>query len=142
MCETDGLYESIDFRDWTHANAVVYDEQRDAIIISSRHTDQVLALDQLDDTGAQASVRWILGTQGTIPVDGELPYHQHAVELQDDGSIMLYDNGNLRPGTELDSVENPPYSRAVLYSVDDSSADPADWSATQVWEHRIDGNEL
>ncbi|MBG7605545.1 MAG: aryl-sulfate sulfotransferase [Actinobacteria bacterium] len=145
MCDPDGLYESIDFRDWTHANAVIYDEQRDAIIISSRHTDQVIALDHLDDTGAQASVRWILGTQGTIPVDGDLPYHQHAVELQGDGSIMLYDNGNLRPGTELDSAENPPYSRAVLYSIEDSSADPADWSATQVWEHRIDdidGNEL
>ena len=138
MCATEGLFESTDFRDWTHANAVIYDEQRDVIIVSSRHTDQVIALDHLDETGAQDSVKWILGAQGTIPLDGEPPYHQHAVELQVDGSIMLYDNGNLRPGTEVGSVANPPYSRAVLYSIDDSANDPSDWSATQVWEHRID----
>jgi hypothetical protein len=34
-------------------------------------------------------------------------------------------------------VENCPnaYSRAVIYDVDDSSDDPADWSATQRWEN-------
>ncbi len=138
MCETEGLYESVDFRDWTHGNAVIYDEQRDVIIVSSRHTDQVIALDHLDETGPQASVRWILGAQGTLPLDGELPYHQHAVELQDDGSILLYDNGNLRPGTDAEDPDNPPYSRAVLYAIDDVADDPAEWTATQVWEHRMD----
>ncbi len=138
MCSTDRLFESTDFRDWTHANAVIYDEQRDAIIISSRHTDQVIALDHLDDLGPQTSVRWILGAQGTIPLDGDAPYHQHAVELQDDGSILLYDNGNFRPGTEVADPETPTYSRAVLYDVDDTDDDPAQWSATQVWEHRMD----
>ena len=138
MCSTDRLYESTDFRDWTHANAVIYDEQRDAIIISSRHTDQVIALDHLDDLGPQASVRWILGEQGTIPLDGDPPHHQHAVELQDDGSILLYDNGNFRPGTAVGDPDAPTYSRAVLYAVDDTADDPAQWSATQVWEHRMD----
>jgi len=138
MCSTDRLFESTDFRDWTHANAVIYDEQRDAIIISSRHTDQVIALDHLDDLGPQTSVRWILGAQGTIPLDGDAPHHQHAVELQDDGSILLYDNGNFRPGTEVADPETPAYSRAVLYEVDDTDDDPVQWSATQVWEHRMD----
>src|SRR6056297_2657727 len=138
MCNTDRLFESTDFRDWTHANAVIYDEQRDAIIISSRHTDQVIALDHLDDLGPQTSVRWILGAQGTIPLDGDAPYHQHAVELQDDGSILPYDNGNFRPGTEVADPETPAFSRAVLYEVDDTDDDPVQWSATQVWEHRMD----
>ena len=138
MCSTDGLFESVDFRDWTHANAVVYDEKRDAILISVRHTDQVIALDHLDETGPQSSVRWILGRQGTIPLDGDAPYHPHAVEVQDDGSILLYDNGNLRPGTSPDDPENPPYSRAVQYTIDDTADDPDDWTATQVWEHRVD----
>ena len=141
MCSTDRLYESEDFRDWTHANAVIYDEARDAIIISSRHTDQVIALDHLDDLGPQASVRWILGAQGTIPLDGDAPYHQHAVQLQDDGSILLYDNGNFRPGTEVGAADNPAYSRAVLYEIDDADDDPAQWSARQVWEHRMDDEQ-
>lgn len=140
MCSTDRPYESADFRDWTHANAVIYDEQRDAIIVSSRHTDQVIALDHLDDLGPQASVRWILGAQGTIPLDGDAPHHQHAVELQDDGSILLYDNGNFRPGTDVGDPDAPAYSRAVSYDVDDAADDPAQWSATQVWEHRMDDN--
>ncbi len=31
-----------------------------------------------------------------------------------------------------------PYSRAVRYVVDDSSPDPADWTARQTWEFRTD----
>lgn len=135
LCSTENLYESETFRDWTHANAVIYDPERDAIIVSSRHTDQILALDHLDAEGPQSSVRWIIGQAGTMPVAGDLMYHPHAVELQDDGSILLYDNGNLRPGTRLADGTAPGYSRAVLYRVDDRSDDPADWTATQVWQH-------
>ncbi len=117
---------------------MVYDPDRDAILISSRHTDQVIALDHLDETGPQSSVRWILGHNPTIPLDGEAPYHPHAVELQADGSILLYDNGNMRPGTEPGDPVNPPYSRAVHYAIDDTAADPSEWTATQLWEHRVD----
>jgi hypothetical protein len=70
---------------------------------------------------------------------GEPTYHQHAVEVLDDGNIVVYDNGNERPGTsDDDDASNPAYSRAVIYDVDDAAADPSEWSATQVWEHRID----
>jgi hypothetical protein len=85
-------------------------------------------------------VRWIFGENGTIPIVGDPPYYQHAVEVQDDGSILLYDNGNGRPGTTVGGAgepgSTPTYSRAVLYDVDDSSDDPADWVVTQRWEHR------
>ena len=61
----------------------------------------------------------------TSPVQGsgELQYYQHAVEVQDDGSILLYDNGNMRPGTNLNSpdITQHPYSRAVLFSLDDAT---------------------
>ena len=125
-------------RDWTHANAVVYDEERDAVIFSVRHTSQVIAMTRTDREGPQTEVRWILGEGATMPLDGDVPRYQHAVEVQDDGSILLYDNGNGREGTEPDDPTNPTYSRAVLYAIDDTSPDPADWSATQVWEHRAD----
>ena len=135
MCVEVGIFAEPDTRDWTHANSVVYDPERDAVIISSRHTDQIVAFDHLDEEGPQSDVRWILGAGSTIPLDGEPTYYQHAVEVNDDGSLVVYDNGNSRPTTSADDPENPPYSRAVIYDVDDSSDDPADWSATQRWEY-------
>ena len=142
ICNTTGRFESIDFRDWTHSNAVIYDEVRDAVIVSSRHTDQIIAFDHLDTTGPQASVRWILGKQGTIPLEGgELFYHPHAVELQSDGSILLYDNGNFRPGTDSDDSAIPNYSRAVVYGISDISSNSSEWKAAQLWEHRIDDSD-
>ena len=136
MCFTDGGLFATDInRDWTHANSVIYDETREAIVISARHTDQIIAMDRLAEEGPQTQLRWIIGEGGTIPLDGDLPYHQHAVELMDNGDYIFYDNGNARPGTDPDDPDNLPYSRAAVYSVDDSSDDPADWSARQVWEH-------
>jgi hypothetical protein len=74
-------------------------------------------------------------------LDGDLPYHQHAVEVLDDGGFVVFDNGNDRPGTSIDDPDNLPYSRAVIYDVDDSASDPAEWSASQRWEFRIDGDD-
>lgn len=106
------------------------------MIVSSRHTNQIVAFDHLEEDGPQTSVRWMLGAgDGALPLDGEPTYYQHAVEVNDDGSLIVYDNGNVRPGTSPDDPENPLYSRAVIYDVDDSSDDPAQWSASQRWEH-------
>lgn len=142
MCVTTGIFAGEELRDWNHANSVIYDPERDAIIISSRHTNQIVAFDHLDDEGPQSSVRWIIGAGATIPdggdalpLDGEPTYYQHAVEVNEDGSLIVYDNGNARPGTSLGDPDNPPYSRAVVYDVDDFSADRGEWSATQRWEH-------
>ncbi|MGA9277479.1 aryl-sulfate sulfotransferase [Ilumatobacter sp.] len=135
LCVDQGIFAGENTRDWTHANSVVYDPDRDAVIISSRHTDQIVAFDHLDEEGPQSQLRWILGAGATMPLDGEPTYYQHAVEVNEDGSLIVYDNGNHRPGTSEDDPDNPPYSRAVIYEVDDSSDDPDDWSARQVWEN-------
>lgn len=154
MCVSGGIFAGENTRDWNHANSVVYDPDRDAVIISSRHTNQIVAFDHLDDEGPQTSVRWILGAGATIadggvnlPLDGEPTYYQHAVEVNEDGSLIVYDNGNARPGTTPADPGLPPsacssvltcegaYSRAVIYDIDDSSDDPSEWSATQRWEH-------
>jgi hypothetical protein len=135
LCVPAGIFAEENTRDWNHANSVVYDPARDAVIVSSRHTNQIVAFDHLDDEGPQTEVRWILGEGATMPLDGEPTYYQHAVEVNPDGTIVVYDNGNVRPGTSPDDPANPQYSRAVIYDVDDSSDDPADWSASQMWEH-------
>ncbi len=137
MCSTTGNIATDTERDWTHGNAVVYDPDRDAVIISARHTSQIIALDHGTETGPQKELRWILGTDGTIPLNGDVPRYQHAVETDGDNSIIFYDNGNGRVGTEP-GTDNPPYSRAVTYEVDDSDPDPGKWSATQTWQFRMD----
>ncbi|HUS43564.1 MAG TPA: aryl-sulfate sulfotransferase [Ilumatobacteraceae bacterium] len=138
MCEDDSLFAEPEHRDWTHANSAMYDPERDAVLISSRHTDQIIAFDHLDTEGPQAQLRWILGAGATIDIDGDLPYHQHAVEVLPDGALVVFDNGNGRPGTDPDDPQNLPYSRAVVYDVDDSSSDPSEWSASQRWEYRAE----
>jgi len=61
--------------------------------------------------------------------------------VQNDGSILLYDNGNMRPGTDLNNpdVTKHPYSRAVLFGVDDANK-----TVTQKWEMRstVDDRQL
>jgi hypothetical protein len=139
------MYTSFgDVKDWTHANAVVLDEKRNALLISVRHLDAVLAIRYADDAdGKSGDLLWRLGPGGdfTLSGPGELQYHQHAVEVQDDGSILLYDNGNDRPATDANSpdVNQHPYSRAVVYTLDE-----ADKTVTQKWEMRsvIDGRPL
>jgi hypothetical protein len=138
LCQRQGIDVTELERDWTHANSLVFDPERRAIIVSVRHTDQLIALDFTDDLGPQTGVRWILGEAGTMPYKGESFHHTHGAMVDTDGSIVLYDNGNFRPGTVLADGDAAPYSRAVRIEVDDESDDPAQWSARQVWDHVLE----
>ncbi|MDW3217870.1 MAG: aryl-sulfate sulfotransferase [Acidimicrobiales bacterium] len=137
LCNVQGLSVTPTRRDWSHANAMWFDAERDAILVSSRHTDQIVALAMTDETGPQTGVRWILGNDATMPYDGESFHHTHGVKTVSNGDILFYDNGNFRPGTLSAGGTDPNYSRAVRVRVDDSSDDPSEWTATQVWDHRM-----
>ena len=125
--------------DWTHTNAVVYDPDRNALIVSVRHLDAVIAIRyEADADGPAGELLWELGPHGTFDyTDGSTPaYHQHAPEVEDDGTLLLFDNGNTRPGgTDTDGTE-PAYSRAVAYRLDTAAG-----TAEQVWEHRDTGDD-
>lgn len=136
------FYPVEDRRDWTHGNSVVLDEDRNALIVSLRHLSAVVAIRyQDDDDGPAGELIWELGPDGTLPLEGEPSYYQHAAEVLDGGEILVYDNGNSRPGAAVGGEGDPPYSRAVIYEVDDASDDEGEWSARQVWEHRLDHEE-
>ncbi len=125
-----------DVKDWTHANSAVLDEERNVILVSVRHLNAVLAIKYEDDAdGESGDLVWRLGPGGDFEVEGagELQYHQHAPEVQPDGSILLYDNGNDRPGTDPAAPDpaGRPYSRAVRYSLDEEAG-----KVTQEWEYR------
>jgi hypothetical protein len=125
-------------RDWAHANAVIHDPSDDSIIVSLRHQDAVIKFSR--QTG---QLIWILGTHnnwdqaqfGSFLLDpvGEpflFQYHQHAPEVTDDGTILIYDNGNYK-ATPFDPIlpatEN--FSRAVEFSINKDTK-----QVTQVWE--------
>jgi hypothetical protein len=119
-------------RDWTHGNAVVVDEEANRMLVSLRHLDAVVALRYHDDAeGPAGEVLWELGPEGTLELagEGDWAYHPHAPELQDDGTLLVYDNGNGRPGTGEGA--DPAYTRVVLYDIDEGAG-----TVTQVWEHR------
>jgi hypothetical protein len=119
-------------QDWTHANAIALDSEHNTLIVSLRHFDRVVGLRYHDDgDGKAGELLWSLGVGGTIDLTGEPSHHQHALELEADGSMMMYDNGNMRPGTVLAGGTEPAFSRAVRYQVDLASG-----RAVQVWEHR------
>lgn len=84
--------DGLDLRDeWTHANAVQYlpagnpFNGRESVLTSFRETDTVLILDK-----ATGNISWVWG-KGIIK-------HQHDPTLLPDGNVLLFDNGDHRPG--------------------------------------------
>jgi len=107
--------------DWTHGNAVVYLPEDDALLVSLRHQDWVLKIDH-----ATGEVLWRLGNEGDFQLkSGRWFFHQHSPELEPDGSILLYDNGNGNP----DVADEDEHSRAVRYALDEQAH-----TAEQIWE--------
>jgi len=112
--------------DWTHANAVILDEARNVLMVSVRHLNQVIGIRYAADAdGPAGELLWELGEDGTVPYEGDAFSHQHAVELQADGGIQLYDNRNEMP--------EPQQSRAVRIALEGDGSTPT--AARQVWQH-------
>ena len=127
------LYRGVDnaARDWTHANAIEVDEANNALLVSVRHLDSIIALRWKDDAeGTAGDLLWHSGPLGDLELlTGDWHLHQHAPEIQPDGSLLVYDNGNNRDGRG--SAEAPLYSRAVIYEIDVDAE-----TISQRWEYR------
>jgi len=90
--------------DWSHSNAITWDADRSIIWMSIRHFDRVIGIDY-----PSGEVVITLGKGG---IGGpELMSHQHAVEIQPDGSLMIWNNGN---------AHNPQVSRVRQFSFDET----------------------
>lgn len=122
--------------DWSHSNAVIYDADSDAYVVSIRHQDAVVKLARED-----GRLIWILGNHANwgdswqpkllTPVGDpfEWQYHQHAIELTP-GGIGLYDNGNYRAPAYATPLLSS-YSRAVRYAIDEHAM-----TVAQLWSYR------
>jgi arylsulfate sulfotransferase len=121
--------------DWTHGNAIIYEEEDNSFVMSLPYQDAVIKISM--DSG---ELVWILGNHDNwrepwkdkllTPVgDVEWAYKHHAVSHTENGTYLLYDNGVARttPFDEGMALEDS-YTRAVEYSVNEETME-----VSQVW---------
>jgi arylsulfate sulfotransferase len=140
-------YESLNEKyggfDWGHTNAVIHVPSDDTYIVSVRFQDAVIKMSR--QTGA---IIWILGPHGNWAPEFrrylltpwgspfEWPYHSHAPQVTDAGTLMLFDNGSQRalPPDPAQPLEDR-YSRAVEYEIDEEAM-----TVSQVWSYGSDSD--
>ncbi|OIP37662.1 MAG: hypothetical protein AUK47_13230 [Deltaproteobacteria bacterium CG2_30_63_29] len=109
---TPPVYES----DWSHLNAIEPFPNEDAVLLSSRSQHSLFKANL--DTN---EVVWALGLNGEFAMDTSAYfYRQHAPEIQSNGNILLFDNGD---------DEHRPSSRLLELSYDETAK-----TAQVVWE--------
>jgi arylsulfate sulfotransferase len=127
--------EATPIRDWSHANAIIYDESDDSYIVSVRHQDVVIKVSR--ETG---ELLWMLGppehweepwsNKRLQPVgDLQWQYHEHGPVLTGAGTILMFDNGTNRAGAFQDKTPLEELnSRVVEFAVDAEAME-----VRQVW---------
>lgn len=112
--------------DYIHVNSISRDQNGD-LIVSCRHLDEVICVRRTD-----GEVLWRFG--GKKSRGNEFTFtnditpgftgfsHQHTALVTPRGTLMMFDNGNLKP--------EPRASRAVEYSLNIAAR-----TATRVWEY-------
>jgi hypothetical protein len=110
--------------DWCHGNSAAIDREADVFYMSSRNLHTVYK-----GRLSTGEILWRLGEDGDFDVDppstdawfAEL----HDPELQENGNILIYDNGSVRGR----GIQGTLASRVVEYALDESEME-----ATLVWE--------
>jgi hypothetical protein len=108
--------------DWTHANALQYLEDEQAILITVRNQNLLMKVDH--GTG---EVIWSFGENADFSLtEGSWFYSPHGGWMAQDGRLSIYDNGNDRPVDDR-------FSRGVVYELD-----PQEMTARQTWEYKTE----
>ncbi|MEQ1505538.1 MAG: aryl-sulfate sulfotransferase [Myxococcota bacterium] len=114
--------------DWVHTNALQYDAETDEITLSMRHQDAVIRF-----SAATGALKWIFGSPyGWAPEfqpylltpteDFVWPTHQHGIEIDPDGTLRMFDNGNDDRSTPYHaSGQGREYSRLFEVKIDEAA---------------------
>ncbi len=118
--------------DWTHGNAVVFDDATGRIYTSMRSISRISCLDY-----ASGALLYNMGEQDWPGMDvafgDNLFSFQHAPQPLPGGNLLIYDNGN-----EREPLTDPRQSRAIELAFDDPLQPTA---ASIVWEYRLEDDQ-
>ena len=105
--------------DWLHVNAVALSPTDGNLILSIRHQDWVIKIDYRNGAG-DGHVVWRLGQGGDFTVNSTDPNpwfsHQHNAHYIDDHTLILFDNGNTRRGSDPNA-----HSRGQVWALDEQT---------------------
>ena len=114
--------------DWTHANALWFDEDDSAIYLSSRHLNRISKIDY-----PSGEVIWNLGHElgsGDIDCGQDIGFSfQHSVQKLSNGNILTFDNGNL---SEIFLEQENKTSRSIEIEINESDSG---CTAELAWEY-------
>ena len=103
--------------DWTHANAMWFDEDDSAIYLSSRNLNRITKIDY-----PSGEIIWNLGHElgsGDIDCGQDIGFsYQHSLTKLQNGNILIFDNGVLSVDL-LDTEE--PTSRSIEIQIDENN---------------------
>ena len=121
----EGCGRDYDVQDWSHASSA-HMARDGSVLVSFRHLNQIVSV-----APDFRSVQWRLGGPGgdfRFPDPSDKFYRQHTAVPLDNGNVLLFDNGNRRPGDE-----GGQYSRALELQMDMKTM-----TAKKVWGYRHD----
>ena len=114
--------------DWTHANAIWFDENDSAIYLSSRHLNRITKI-----AYPSGEIIWNLGYElgsGDIDCGQDIGFSfQHSLAKLDNGNILTFDNGNL---SQIFLDQDEKTSRSIEIDVNETDSG---CEATLAWEY-------
>ncbi|MED5426843.1 MAG: aryl-sulfate sulfotransferase, partial [Candidatus Neomarinimicrobiota bacterium] len=118
--------------DWTHVNALVFDDDAEAIYISTRHLSRITKIDY-----PSGEIIWNMGHQllsSDVDMGTELGFSfQHSLQILTNGNILTFDNGNLSHLPEFLGTDEP-ISRAIEIAVNESGSN---CTAELAWAYEL-----
>ncbi len=115
--------------DWTHSNSVFYNPDDNSVYLSARNLSRVTRIDY--DTGEIVYNMGFDMPSGETDFGDNLFSYQHAPELQPNGNMVLYDNGNRRDHEEVIPPNGTSKAIELAFTYDEFGI-PVD--AEIVWE--------
>lgn len=121
MCTPDScppLLLAPEANDWLHGNAVTETPEGN-LLYSARSQDWVIKIDYRGGEGP-GDVLWRLGKDGDFAIVSTDPSpwfsHQHDPEIEVDGTLTIFDNGNVRQMANSNA-----HSRGQVYRLDEAN---------------------
>lgn len=104
--------------DWLHSNSLQLGPDGN-ILVSMRHQDQILKVDYQKGV-AWGEVLWRFGRNGDFAPASDDPWpwpsHQHDASILNDGTLLVYDNGNTRWASDRQA-----HSRGQRWQLDENT---------------------